>query len=150
MNRFEDFVLNIARIQKALQRIKSREMADFGLKGSHVMCLFELSSHKDGLTASELCQCTREDKAAVSRIVSGLEERGLVSVTDNPAGNHYRAVIRLTEAGGNVTAGMQQKIADAVSSVTTGYSPEEQAVFRKILHKLAENLEASANSSGRK
>src|SRR5699024_11963085 len=41
-DRFETFVLTINRIYRCIQRIKDREMEALGLKGSHVMCLFQL------------------------------------------------------------------------------------------------------------
>ena len=40
LQRFEDFVTGITVCYKYIQRIKSAEMTEFGLKGTHVMCLF--------------------------------------------------------------------------------------------------------------
>lgn len=150
ITRFEDFVQNIASIQKSLQKIKTREMADFGLKGSHVMVLHALTLHEDGLTASELSRSSREDKAAVSRIVTDLSGKKLIHIEDNPQGNRYRAVIYLTDEGKRVTEAMEEKIKQAVCDVAKGYSHEEQTVFRKILKQLADNLEDAATNVGRK
>ena len=55
-DRFETFVLTINRIYRCIQRIKDREMEALGLKGSHVMCLFQLRQHPEGLTAAELAE----------------------------------------------------------------------------------------------
>ena len=54
--RFEDFVTGITVCYKYLQRIKSMAVNEMGLKGSHVMCMFYLRQHEDGLTASRLCE----------------------------------------------------------------------------------------------
>ena len=70
--RFEAFTVLIARLSRSIRRIKAEEMAGFGLKVSHVSCLYYL--HCAGaLTASELCERCEEDKAAVSRAVDELE-----------------------------------------------------------------------------
>ena len=36
--RFETFTVLIARISRGIKRIKAEEMAEFGLKGPHVLC----------------------------------------------------------------------------------------------------------------
>lgn len=41
--RFETFTVLIARINRGIKRIKAEEMAEFGLKGPHVSCLYYLS-----------------------------------------------------------------------------------------------------------
>ena len=58
--RFETFVLSINQIYRCIQKIKSREMVELGLKGTHVMCLFQLGQHPEGLTAAELAQRSLE------------------------------------------------------------------------------------------
>ena len=98
-DRFETFVLTINRIYRCIQRIKDREMEALGLKGSHVMCLFQLRQHPEGLTAAELAERSLEDKAAVSRAVARLEELGLVELPEEGGKRRYRAKLRLTEAG---------------------------------------------------
>ena len=76
--RFEAFTVLIARLSRSIRRIKAEEMADFGLKVSHVSCLYYL--HCAGaLTASELCERCEEDKAAVSRAVDELESGGYLT-----------------------------------------------------------------------
>ena len=76
LQRFEDFVTGITVCYKYIQRIKSAEMTEFGLKGTHVMCLFFLHRHPEGLTAAQLCQLCAEDKAAISRSLAVLQEKG--------------------------------------------------------------------------
>lgn len=103
INRFETFITSIVQIYRCVQNIKSREMTELGLRGTHVMCLFNLRRHEEGLTASGLSAICEEDKAAVSRALSQLEEKGLVHVEDNDAGRRYRSNVRLTETGRRVS-----------------------------------------------
>ena len=42
IQRFDAFVSGITACYKYIQRIKSMEMTEFGLKGTHVMCLYYL------------------------------------------------------------------------------------------------------------
>ena len=73
--RYETFTTLIGSISRSIRRIKSEEMAAFGLKGPHVSCLYYLSLN-DGLTAAALCERCGEDKAAVSRSLDYLEKSG--------------------------------------------------------------------------
>ena len=73
---FESFTAAVTRAYKCLQKIKNRETERMGLKGSHVMCLYYIGKTPGGLTAAELCRLCHEDKAAISRTLVDLTERG--------------------------------------------------------------------------
>ena len=45
IRRFEEFTRNIAMAYKYVIRIKAYEMNTFGLKGSHVMCLYYIGKN---------------------------------------------------------------------------------------------------------
>ena len=74
-HRFETFSLSILELNRYLQKIKELEMKQFGLKASHTMCLYYLGQHPEGLTATQLTELCKEDKAAVSRCLSQLSDR---------------------------------------------------------------------------
>lgn len=76
--RFETFTVLIARINRGIKRIKAEEMAEFGLKGPHVSCLYYLSCCGE-MTAAELCERCDEDKAAISRSLDDLEKNGYIT-----------------------------------------------------------------------
>ena len=76
-DRFETFATTIATINRYVQKIKSMEMKTLGLKGTHVMCLYSLGKHPEGLTATQLCRLCGEDKAAISRTITELTEKDL-------------------------------------------------------------------------
>ena len=141
--RFETFVTAISQISRSLQRLKSSQMAEFGLKGTHVMCLYQLQQHEDGLTAARLTQLCDEDKAAISRCISELMEKNLVTSPDDTP-KRYRKIITLTEKGRQVTAAMDQKIIDAVAAAAQGYSQEERETFYHVLLQVADNLQKAA------
>ena len=146
IQRFETFVTNITSIYRSIQKLKSQEMASLGLKGTHVMCLFQLRQHPEGLTSTQLAQLCEEDKAAISRALTELRERGLTSVEETPGQRRYRAPVTLTEAGREVTHQMDRKILGAVRQGAQGYTAEERDTFYRVLLQIAENLQGAAAS----
>ena len=144
--RFETFVTAITQINRSIQRLKTSEMADFGLKGTHVMCLFQLQQHEEGLTSVQLAQFCDEDKAAISRTVSELRQRGLVDVPEG-SGRRYRVQITLTPQGREIAHKMDPKIIGAVDAAAQGYTPQEREIFYRVLLKIAENLQ-NASAAG--
>lgn len=136
LQRFEAFVTGITVCYKFIQRIKSAEMSEFGLKGTHVMCLFFLHHNPDGLTAAQLCQLCAEDKAAISRTVAALQEQGYVESGDKK----YRAVLSLTQAGKDLAGKMDGLIEQWVSLGGDGLTDGERAAFYSTLERISENL----------
>lgn len=74
-------------------------MQSQGLKSTHVMCLYYLSDHPDGLTAAGLCELCKEDKAGISRILNDLENRNFIAYEATGAAHRYRSRAHLTDAG---------------------------------------------------
>ena len=136
-DRFELFTTTITQIYKSLQKIKSHEMTEFQLKGTHVMCLFELHKHPEGLTITELSTLCEEDKAAISRTVSELIERELVS---NNSEKKYRAPIVLTTQGQEITARINEMAANAAIAGSADMSHEERMTFYQTLTNISDNL----------
>ena len=143
IQRFEAFVTGISTCYKYVQRIKSMEMTEFGLKGTHVMAIFFLNHHPEGLTGAQLCQLCAEDKAAISRTVHDLQEKGCV-VTE---GKKYRALLKLTEQGAQIAQKVDTLIAQWVGLGGDGLTEEERAVFYSALSRIAENLREKADQN---
>ena len=51
MKRFENFTFLINKIYRDIQKIKLFELKKYGLKGSHMMCLYHLGREKEKLPA---------------------------------------------------------------------------------------------------
>lgn len=136
VNRFQSFVGGITACYRYIQRIKSMEMTELGLKGTHVMCLFFLHHNPDGLTAAQLCQLCAEDKAAISRTVKILKENGYISSGEKK----YRAVLKLTEAGSEKAQRLGELIEHWVGLGGDGISDSDRDTFYRVLDVIAENL----------
>lgn len=135
--RFDAFVSGITTCYKYIQRIKSQEMTEFGLKGTHVMCLYYLRQNPAGLTASQLCGLCAEDKAAISRTVSELKTRGYITTLSEKA---YRAMLTLTAAGQEVARKFDRLIDGWVTVGGDGLTDEERSDFYRSLFTILENL----------
>ena len=137
LHRFEEFVTGITECYRYIQRIKAMEMTEFGLKGTHVMCLYYLRRNPAGLTAAQLCGLCAEDKAAISRTVSELRSRGYITTLSEKA---YRAMLTLTAAGQELARKFDHLIEGWVSTGGDGLTDEERVDFYKSLSAIAENL----------
>lgn len=137
IQRFDAFVSGITSCYKYIQRIKSMEMTEFGLKGTHVMCLYYLRQNPTGLTASQLCGLCAEDKAAISRTVTELKSRGYITTLSEKA---YRAMLTLTAAGQELARRFDHLIEGWVTAGGDGLTNEERLDFYKSLATIADNL----------
>lgn len=142
-DRFDAFVSGITVCYKYIQRIKSAEMGEFGLKGTHVMCLYYLRQNPEGLTASQLSTLCSEDKAAISRAVSELRKRGYVTSSSE---KNYRAPLRLTQAGQEIYAQMEPLIVNWTAAGGVGLTSEARTDFYESLALIAGNLRKKMDS----
>ena len=143
IQRFEKLTNGVARIYKSIQKIKKTEMRSLGLKGNHVMCLYYLHQHPEGLTAADLCNICSEDKAGISRTLSDLESKKYIRY-DLPQGDKkYRAKATLTPKGKECSTKVNNLILQAVMAGGKGITEEERHVFYRVLMLIADNLEQS-------
>lgn len=140
-DRFETFITNMNQINRSIQMIKNREMEKYGLKGTHVMCLYQLKQHPEGLTATELATLCGEDKAAISRGLSKLECEEMISFTDIAGKKRYRTTITLTEQGIQVCDQMSQKIEELLDIENYEISEEERENFYRVFTSIADRLQ---------
>lgn len=139
-NRFETFVGLSSSINKEIQRIKTVEMGRFGLKGTDVMCLYNLERRPEGLTESELARLIGQNRAATSRTVAHLVSEGLVSRGRGTSGG-YRAPILLTDEGSSLMAEANEVIRRVVSHAGVGLTVADLDVMYRTLRSILSNLE---------
>jgi DNA-binding MarR family transcriptional regulator len=140
IGRFKEFTKNISFAYKYIIKLKSAAIKEFGLKGSHVMCLFYIGEAENGLTATKLCKLCGEDKAAISKALSALVELNYVEL-ENDENKKYRSKYYLTKSGKKVKDALDNKIADVVADGGMGLTEEEREVFYSALQKIVDNLE---------
>lgn len=148
VRRFEAFIIYINQIYRCIQRIKSREMMELGLKGTDVMCLFNLMRNNDGLTSAQLSILCMEDKAAVSRAVSRLSGNGLITLEDSGDKRRYRSKIKLSDKGRRTAEKMEILIENAVMKGGEGLTEQERVLFYKALETISRNLQNMCGNEG--
>ena len=141
---YDDFVHYINTIFKDIQKLKTFDEKNLGLKSSQVMCLFYLGQSEGGLTSSELCEKCKEDKAAVSRNLAYLTERGYVTVQGDDS-QKYKLRNVLTDDGMEAYIKLEDVMDGARDLFSKGISAREMARFYKTLDKLNANLEKFFN-----
>ena len=141
ISKYELFSSSVSCLYRDIQKIERNEMAKFGLKGPHAQCLLALSRYPEGITAAKLCEICEKDKAAISRSVAELEERGLLMRIERN-GLRYRAVLKLTEEGRNAAGVVNEKARQAVEQAGEGLNDAQREVFYKVLALIADNLHA--------
>ena len=137
--RFETFTLQIAKISRAIRRIKSFEMEDFDLKSPHVSCLYYLYRNGSPLTAKELCNKCDEDKAAISRSMELLESSQLITF-EQKTGKRYNSPISLTQKGKKIGQEIAHRIDEIVHIASSGINDEDRQIFYDCLLKISKNL----------
>ena len=141
IDRFQAFVSGITICYKYIQKIKTMEMTEFGLKGTHVMCIFYIYHNEENLTAAQLCQLCAEDKAAISRTLVTLQEKGYVESGEKK----YRANLKLTEQGKKLAMQIDGLIEQWVDCGGDGLTDEERNAFYNALNLISSNLREKLN-----
>jgi len=104
------------------------------------MCLFYLGQNEEGLTSGELCEMCREDKAAVSRNLRCLYDKGYVKVSEDEV-KKYKLKNVLTQEGREAYAVLEKHIIDSVCKFGTGLTEKERKTFYKALGIIVERFD---------
>ena len=139
VNRFAQFTGAISAIYRDIQKIERDEMEKYGLKGAFAQYLLAMDRHPDGITAAALCEECDKDKAAVSRILTEMESKGLVC--RHTGEGPYRARLCLTESGRDAAHYVCRKAVAAVERAGEGLNGEDRKVFYAALGLIAGNLQ---------
>ena len=138
-NRYKIFTVTILKMQRAIQKIKTEEIAEYNLKGAHVSCIYYLYK-ENALTITELRDICGEDKSYVSHSMKYLEENGYVMCTSNAA-KRYNAPFYLTDKGKEVGIYVAEKIDKILEMTSDGMSDEERDAFYRGLDLISTNLD---------
>lgn len=139
IDRFEKFSLAISEISRYWHKIATEELKQYGLKSSHATYLTTMSRFPDGITAPRLAELCGKDKADVSRMMSIMDQKGLIT----KVGTHpklYRGYLKLTEEGLTVARQIRKRAELAVERAGNGLTDEARAIFYDSLEIITRNL----------
>lgn len=139
--RFDHFSYAIAEISKYWHKLASEEMTKYDLKGSYAVYFTTLYHAPEGLSGARLGEQCSRDKADVSRALTVLEERGLVS-RENGGKRSYGTPVHLTEKGREVARNIDERAMLAVQCGSRGLDDIKRTVFYEALDVIVANLQA--------
>ncbi|MBK1710975.1 MarR family transcriptional regulator, partial [Marichromatium gracile] len=111
---------------------------------TEIRVMYELSSRGD-LTSADLCQMLSLDAGYLSRLISGLEKKGLIqkvrSITD------ARAVqLHLSDLGRSVLAPLEEKTQQEVMALLSALPEPQQQQLTAAMQRIQTLLQGSAPS----
>lgn len=140
LTRYEHFSYMISCVSRHIQKIERDEMEKYGHKGAYAQYLAAMSRYPQGVTSVQLCEICDKDKAAVSRAVTEMEDRGLI-VRKSDNDSHYRAQILLTDEGRKLAEFVFDRAQSAVEAAGRGLTDSDRAVFYSALELISSNLQ---------
>ncbi len=131
--RFEKFTLLIDGIHKSINKIKHKIVPTLGIKSVHVLWLYQLMQHPEGLTAAEIAAASMIDRSLVSREIESLMSDGCIARTKSRR-------FTLTERGIELAKTIEEMVKEGQAEADEGISEEELLLFYRVLEKLHENF----------
>ena len=139
IDRFERFSLAISEISRYWHKLASEELARYGLKGPHATYLTTIYRYPEGITVPQLCELCGKDKSDASRMISILEEKGLVT-KQGVDGSRYRGRLVLTPEGRAAAEHVSGRASRAVELAGKDLTDETREQFYRSLDSITENL----------
>lgn len=134
MERFTAFTVNLSNVERNLHKVKSKKMAEYGLRATHLMCMIKIYTTEEGLTPTELARSCAIDKAFVSRISADLMARELIEFNKNITdGRKYKNKYVLTDKGVAILEEITDIINEIISGIDSDITTEELKIFYKVL-----------------
>jgi DNA-binding MarR family transcriptional regulator len=97
---------------------------------------------REGRTQNELCQSTLRDRPTMSRILDGMEARGLVARRQAPEDSRTR-LVTLTPAGKQLRGKLLPAVKTMVAELEAGIDDGDLLITRRTLQKMFANLESN-------
>lgn len=147
-NRFREFTLLTSNVVRTINKIKNFEMKKYGLKGTQVSCLFYLYGSDGDMTAKDICALCQEDKAAISRALKDLENKGFIVCENDSNKKKYNTLLTLTESGKKVAKQILNTIERILKYDKNFISEQELSEFYQTFNKIYENLKHVSENYG--
>lgn len=126
-------------ILRSARQIVNSELASLNLTGAEGDIIFHLLSASDGLSQEQLAERLDVDKAAISRTVNSLCQKGYIH-RERQADDFRTYRITLTEAAMNIGKRFEYIYKTVYEVSTQGISESELQNFSRLLEKVYKNL----------
>ena len=139
--RFEEFSSLISSVYGNIQKLKVRYTTQFGLKAVHVLWLYLLRTHPEGMSASELAAAAQSNRSLVSREIDELFDKGIIFTQENGSKRRYGWKLILTDKGRELADIISAIAADIQKTVSRDISEEDLITFYRTLKILANSFD---------
>ena len=136
--RFQEFTVLVSNLNRCIYRLKTEEMAEHNLKSSHLSCIYYIYKY-GSLTAKQLCELCREDKANISRALKYLEENSYLTV-NTKSNKKFQRYIELTYTGYKIGKDISLRVNEILNYVNQGLSPEHLKIMYQGLNIINDRL----------
>lgn len=128
-------------LHKRIQKIRTEYATAFGVKGVHIFWVYELLSHPEGLSATELATSSKIDRSLISREISALESRGFITAEKQGGKRTYNSKLVLTESGIEAAKKIKNIALNFQDGASCDVPISDLEIFYDVLEKLHKNLE---------
>ena len=139
--RFEEFTALISSVHGNIQKLKARYTTQFGLKAVHVLWLYLLRTHPEGMSASELAAAAQSNRSLVSREIDYLFDNGIVFTQETGCKRRYGWKLILSGKGRQLADIISAIAADIQNTVSREISEKDLITFYQTLKVLANGFE---------
>lgn len=138
--RFEEFSSLISGVHGNIQKLKARYTTQLGLKSVHVLWLYLLRSHPEGMSASELASAVQSNRSLISREIDTLFDKGIIFTEEYGDKRRYGWKLRLTNKGNQLADIISAVATDTQDTVSRDIPEEDLITFYRTLRTLANNF----------
>ncbi len=133
-----DFCKHIAMVRNLMMSKLDELLKDYDLTGSQYAVIKHIAEGRAD-TLAKLCDLLQYDKGAMSRILSRMEDKSLI--TRKPCPNDGRAFrLALTPRGNDLFPQTTPKVDALFEQALTGFSAKEKDAFFTMLERCRANL----------
>ena len=133
---------NIGRVMRRVYEHYESRLAPYSLTTPQYMVFMALYA-SDGITIGELGQRVALDGSTITGILDRMEKNGYVERRPN-AGDRRSALVFLTDKARQIAPQIIPFADELDASIREGHTPEEMAVFERVLRELAETYHQKA------
>lgn len=135
----DELCFQLVRTSNLVMRYLKRCRKGLGLRSGEARVLECLAS-ADGQLARDIARSCALDKSAMTPVLRGMEERGLVTRETLPEDGRASRVL-LTERGRELAAQVQAMTTQATEAVARELSQTQREAFLAALHTIAQGAE---------
>ena len=125
-----------------MQTLMTGKVGDFGVELTPLqMRILRVIWSESNVTAQDVVQVLKRDKAQIARIIEDLTSQALISRDTNPADRRSK-LLRLTDDGEKIFRTVEDLEKTFSLDLVRGIQKSELSVFFKVADQITENLKS--------